>query len=152
MTPYGKVAQAAIAAMSLLAEHYMDEGGKRLNSREIAERRKLSQAIVGKVLTTLSQSGLVSGSPGPGGGYTLARPPHAVTLNEVIAPFDRLDSTLMCPFGEGWCGTGPQCPLHTQLEQLRQQISSFLQHTTLAQFQPKAQPEPQVTPLDLMLR
>lgn len=152
MTPYGKVAQAAIAAMSLLAEHYTEEGAKRLNSREIAEQRKLSQAIVGKVLTTLSQTGLVSGSPGPGGGYTLARPPQAITLNEVIAPFDRLDSTLMCPFGEGWCGTGPQCPLHTQLEQLRQQISTFLQQTTLAKFQTTTQPEPQVTPLNLMLR
>lgn len=87
MTPYGKVAQAAISATSLLAEHYAAEGGKRLNSREIAERRKLSQAIVGKVLTTLSQINLVIGSPGPGGGYTLARPPQTITLSEVIAPF-----------------------------------------------------------------
>jgi Rrf2 family protein len=143
MTPYGKVAQAAIAAMSLLAEQYSPVGGRRLNSREIAEQRKLSQAIVGKVLTKLSQTGLVSGSPGPGGGYALARPPQAITLNEVVAPFDRLDSTLMCPFGEGWCGTGPQCPLHAQLDQLRQQISNFLQQTTLARFQLAAQSEPQ---------
>lgn len=152
MTPYGKVAQAAISATSLLAEHYSKEGGKRLNSREIADCRKLSQAIVAKVLTTLSQTGLVSGSPGPGGGYTLARPPHEISLNDVIAPFDRLDSTLMCPFGEGWCGTGPQCPLHAQLDHLRQQISTFLQQTTLAQFQQTAQPARQVVPLDLNLR
>ena len=136
MTPYGKIAQAAISATSLLAEHYTKEGGRRLNSREIAKCRKLSQAIVGKVLTTLSQTGLVNGAPGPGGGYTLARHPQAITLNDIIAPFDRLDSTLMCPFGEGWCGTGPQCPLHYQLEQLREQITTFLQQTTLAQFQP----------------
>ena len=135
MTPYGKVAQAAISATSLLAEHYSNEGGKRLNSREIADRRKLSQAIVGKVLTTLSQIGLVTGSPGPGGGYTLERPPHAITLSEVIAPFDRLEDTLMCPFGEGWCGTGPQCPLHQKLDRLRCQITDFLSHTTLASFQ-----------------
>lgn len=152
MTPYGKVAQAAIAAMSLLAEHYTAEGGKRLNSREIAERRKLSQAIVGKVLTTLSQTGLVNGSPGPGGGYTLARPPQAITLFDVVAPFDRLETTLVCPFGEGWCGTGPQCPLHSQLEELGQQISTFLKQTTLTRFQLTAQLEPQVTPLDLTLR
>lgn len=148
MTPYGKVAQAAIAATSLLAEHYTEEGGKRLNSRQIAERRKLSQAIVGKVLTTLSQAGLVSGSPGPGGGYTLARPPHTITLNDIVAPFDRLDSTLVCPFGEGWCGNGPQCPLHSRLEHLRQQISTFLEQTTLAMFLPTAQAEPNVVSLE----
>lgn len=135
MTPYGKVAQAAISATSLLAEHYAAEGGKRLNSREIAERRKLSQAIVGKVLTTLSQIGLVTGSPGPGGGYALAHPPHNISLNDVIAPFERLDETLMCPFGKGWCGTGPQCPLHQQLTHLRSQVSDFLSQTTLASFQ-----------------
>jgi Rrf2 family protein len=141
MTPYGKVAQAAIAATSLLAERYSDTSAGRLNSRQIADCRKLSQAIVAKVLTTLSQTGLVAGSPGPSGGYTLARPPHAITLKEVVAPFDRLESTLVCPFGEGWCGTGPQCPLHVQLDHLREQISTFLQQTTLARFQrPQAQP------------
>ncbi|MBL8827271.1 MAG: Rrf2 family transcriptional regulator [Planctomycetaceae bacterium] len=126
--------QAAISATSLLAEHYAAEGG-RLNSREIAERRKLSQAIVGKVLTTLSQIGLVAGSPGPGGRYTLARTPQSITLSEVIAPFERFEESLMCPFGKGWCGTGPQCPLHQQLTQLRGQITDFLSQTTLAHFQ-----------------
>ena len=136
MTPYGKVAQAAISSASLLAEHYSAAGSKRLNSREIAERRQLSQAIVGKVLTTLSQVGIVTGSPGPGGGYTLARAPRLITLSEVVAPFDRLEDKLMCPFGKGWCGNGPQCPLHQQLDLLRCQISDFLTKTTLASFQP----------------
>lgn len=135
MSPYGKVAQAAIASMSLLAEHYASSGGRRWNSREIAAQRKLSQAIVGKVLTTLSQMGLVHGAPGPGGGYALARPPEQITLHDVVAPFDRLESTLICPFGEGWCGHGPQCPLHEQLDRIRQQITTFLQQTTLARFQ-----------------
>ena len=135
MTHYGKVAQAAVSAASLLAEHYKEEGGSRLNSREIAENRKLSQAIVAKVLTTLSQTGLVNGAPGPGGGYWLARPPKEITLNDIITPFERLDTTLMCPFGEDWCGTGPHCPLHQQFVQFRQQMSDFLQQTTLAQFQ-----------------
>lgn len=132
MTPYGKVAQAAIAAASLLAERYA--AGGRANSRDIAEKRKLSQPIVAKVLTTLSQLGIVRGSPGPGGGYVLARPPHLISLHEVVEPFDRLESHLICPFGEGWCGTGPQCPLHEQLVVLRDRVTTFLRQTTLAAF------------------
>jgi Rrf2 family protein len=135
MTPYGKVAQAAISAASLLAENYSAEGGRRLNSREIAEKRKLSQAIVAKVLTTLSQAGIVTGSPGPGGGYTLASEPKTVTLQQIVAPFERQELSLTCPFGEGWCGTGPQCPLHKQLDRLRSQMADFLDKTTLASFQ-----------------
>ena len=149
MTPYGKVAQAAISATSLLAEHYAADGGKRLNSREIAERRKLSQAIVAKVLTTLSQFGIVTGAPGPGGGYILARPPEEITLHDVVIPFDRLEDTLVCPFGEGWCGTGPQCPLHLQLEQLRQETASFLRQTTLAKFKTAKPQSPSVLQLPI---
>ena len=136
MTPYGKVAQAAIASMSLLAEHYSADTPERMNSREIGKKRNLSQAIVAKVLTTLSQVGLVTGAPGPGGGYALAKPPNEITLYDIVSPFDRLESTLVCPFGEGWCGNGPQCPLHDELENLRQQVASFLQNTTLSRFEP----------------
>lgn len=138
MTPYGKIAQAAIAATSLLAEHYAPGGGTRFNSRDIAARRKLSQPIVAKVLTTLSQTGVVTGAPGPGGGYTLARPPSQIPLKAVVEPFDRLDDHLVCPFGEGWCGQGPHCPLHLQLSDLRSRITEFLRETTLAAFLPDA--------------
>ncbi|MCA8996271.1 MAG: Rrf2 family transcriptional regulator [Candidatus Omnitrophica bacterium] len=151
MTPYGKVAQAAIASMSLLAERYSPKGGVRLNSREIAQQRKLSQAIVAKVLTTLSQVGLVMGAPGPGGGYWLAKDPNEISLLDVVSPFDRLEETLVCPFGEGWCGTGPQCPLHEQLDGFRQQVSTFLAETTLACFQKRENPvgPPRIVPFDL---
>ena len=136
MNPYGKVAQAAISAMSCLAEHYTGEDSPRLNSRSVAELRQLSQAIVAKVLTTLSQVGLVTGAPGPGGGYSLAKEPKEITLHEIVSQFDRLEETLMCPFGPGWCGTGPQCPLHEELEELREKIATFLQQTTLERFRP----------------
>ena len=109
MSPYGKVAQAAICATSMLAEHYDAKSPKRFNSADIAKSRKLSQAIVAKVLTTLSQSGVVHGAPGPGGGYTLARPPEQITLLDIVSPFERLEPSVSCPYGEGWCGTGAHC-------------------------------------------
>ncbi len=111
-------------------------GGGTVQFREIARRRKLSQPVVAKVLTTLSQTGVVTGSPGPGGGYTLARAPSEISLHAIVEPFDRLDDHLVCPFGEGWCGNGPHCPLHAQLSDLRSRISAFLQDTTLAAFLP----------------
>lgn len=134
MSPYGKVAQAAICATSLLAEHYDAIEPKRFNSADIAKQRKLSQAIVAKVLTILSQAGVVHGTPGPGGGYTLARAPAQITLLDVVAPFERLEPSVSCPYGEGWCGVGPHCPLHNQLEKFRSDVTKFLQTTTLKGF------------------
>ena len=135
MSPYGKVAQAAICSTSMLAENYDAKSPKRFNSADIAKARKLSQAIVAKVLTILSQSGVVIGAPGPGGGYTLARPPEKITLIEIVSPFERLEPSVACPYGEGWCGVGPHCPLHKQLDKFRADVNKFLKTTTLKGFE-----------------
>jgi Rrf2 family protein len=135
MTPYGKVAHAALCATSLIAEHYDAKHPVRFSSQQIAKRRKLSQAIVAKVLTTLSQTGVVVGMPGPGGGYTLARSPEQITLLDIVAPFERLELSVSCPHGEGGCDLGENCPLYQQLDKFRLDVTDFLEHTTLQGFQ-----------------
>ena len=134
MTPYGKTAQTAIAAVSRLAEVYDPEKRVKLNSADIAEKRHLPQPIVAKVLTILSQAGIVNGSPGPGGGYWLARPPGEVTLHGVVSLFERLEENVSCPFGPEYCGTGPQCPLHFDLLDVRERMIAFLKTSTFARF------------------
>ncbi|MFO0797035.1 MAG: Rrf2 family transcriptional regulator [Gemmataceae bacterium] len=134
MTPYGKTAQTAIAAVSRLAEVHDKAKRVKLNSADIAENRRLPQPVVAKVLTILSQAGIVIGSPGPGGGYWLARPPEQVTLHDVVALFERVDQNVSCPFGPDYCGTGPHCPLHFDMLRVREQMVAFLKTTTFARF------------------
>jgi Rrf2 family protein len=132
MTPYGKTAEYAVAAASRLAEVYHEN--KKLNSQEIAEARQLPKPVVAKVLTILSQAGIVQGSPGPGGGYSLAKPPGLIKLVDIARCFDRKESTLSCPFGPNHCGVGTPCPLHLQLAAIRDQLMQFLENNTLAVF------------------
>ncbi len=134
MTPYGKTAQTAIAAVSRLAETHAPDKPVKLNSADIAGNRRLPQPVVAKVLTVLSQAGIVNGSPGPGGGYWLARPPEGITLFDVVALFDRVDDNVSCPFGPDYCGTGPHCPLHFDMLRVREFLTSFLKTTTFARF------------------
>jgi len=134
MTPYGKTAQTAIAAVSRLAEVFAIDKRVKLNSADIAEVRHLPQPIVAKVLTILSQSGIVNGSPGPGGGYWLARSPDTVSLYDVVSQFERMEDNVSCPFGPEYCGTGPQCPLHHDLLKIREQMIAFLKTSTFARF------------------
>ncbi len=134
MTPYGKTAQTAIAAVSRLAEVYNPGQRVRLNSAEIAENRHLPQPVVAKVLTILSQAGLVQGSPGPGGGYWLARAPDAISLYDVVELFERQEQNLSCPFGPNYCGQGPQCPMHDDMLRFRESLISYLKSTTFARF------------------
>lgn len=132
MIRYGKSTQNAIAAMSCLAEVYDQE--VRLSSVDIAKQRNLPQTLVAKLLTNLSRAGLLTGASGPSGGYILARPPHAITLQDIANVFERVEEQMICPFGSNWCGNQAPCPLHDQLDQLSQHFERFLKETTLDVF------------------
>jgi Rrf2 family protein len=129
MLPYGKTAGNAVAAMSYLAEAW--EPQRRVSTAEIAAARGLSRPLVGKLLVTLSQQGLLTGSPGPRGGYSLARNPSEITLLEVVTPFERLDRPVNCPFGPHWCGNHEPCPLHDEMVRLTEESRNFLSRTRL---------------------
>lgn len=121
----GKTAQNAVAAVSYLAECYRDNLGK-VSSQAVADARGLSKPLAAKILTTLSQSGLVKGSTGPGGGYELAVEPSDINLLDVVKHFELQNKAVMCPFGEGWCGNYDPCPLHDNIMKLGEDLESFL--------------------------
>ena len=125
---YGKQTETAIAALSRLAEVW-DDGRTRLSAAEIADQRGLPRAMVAKILSALSQAGLVSGSPGPGGGYSLARAPHLMRLREAYDLFEREDTSNNCPFGGGVCGVGEPCAMHDRLRTMQGAIRKLLEDT-----------------------
>jgi Rrf2 family protein len=133
MINYGKMSQNAVSAVSYLASCWQDPPCK-VSSSEIAEKRNLPRPIVAKILTSLSHGGLIKGTPGPGGGYWLARPPAAITLWDVAAVFERADPGIMCPLGPGWCGHGPRCPLHDSIVALKATTEAFLKAHDFGQF------------------
>ncbi len=130
---YGKATETAIAAVGRLAEVY-DDAETRLSAMEIAKSRKLQQPFVAKVLTRLSQEGIVHGSRGPGGGFTLAMHPRDITLYDVFCLFEREDKSDQCPFGGGRCGVGEKCPLHDKLTDVERAIDKVLLNTTFDVF------------------
>lgn len=137
---YGKQTETAIAAMSRLAEVY-DEGKTRLAATDIATARGLQKPFVAKILTVLSQAGLVKGSPGPGGGYCLAKHPKDIPIYEVFTLFEREDETDICPFGGGICGAGEPCPLHDRLVDIQNSLNTLLHGTTFEVFRKAYQEE-----------
>ena len=130
---YGKATETAIAAMSRLAEVW-DDGKTRLSATEIAESRQLQRPFVGKILTALSQAGLVHGTRGPGGGFRLARHPNEIKIYDVFRLFEREDDSVQCPFGGGICGVGQNCPLHDKLVGVQEAISQVLHDTSFETF------------------
>jgi Rrf2 family transcriptional regulator, iron-sulfur cluster assembly transcription factor len=136
MIRFGKTAQTAISALSLLAELY-DGGKTKLSSAQIAEKRGLPQPVVAKVLTIVSSLGLVDGTRGPGGGYWLKKPPEKISLLDIVEEFERQDAGIMCPFGPNWCGHGAPCPMHDTLVRQDAEWMSYLRDTKLSVFHGK---------------
>jgi Rrf2 family protein len=144
MQIYGKMAANAVAAMSYLAEVYVPEGMP-VATIDISRQRQISRPLVGKILTTLSQAGLVVGSPGPKGGYALAKQPGEISLQEIVREFERLDRPVSCPFGPNWCGRQAPCPLHEKLIEFHKHAREFLEQTHLDVFsKPLPGPEKEV--------
>lgn len=87
---YGRQAEIALAAVTRLAEVY-DGGRTRLSAAAVARDKGLRAPFVAKLLTAMARAGVVVASPGPGGGYALARAPGAITVHEVVGIFERGD-------------------------------------------------------------
>jgi len=122
-----------MAAVSRLAEVY-DGGQTRLSAASVARSRGFSTPIVAKILSALSRASLVTGSPGPGGGFSLARPPDQIRVVDVFRLFERVEETRHCPFGGGICGDDGICPLHDRLAAVRDALDRFLYETTFEAF------------------
>ena len=135
---YGKTSANAIAVMSYLAAN----PGVRSGSRSIAMSRGISQALTGKLLTQLAAAGLVSGQPGPGGGYTLAKPARKICLFDIVSLFEQTTPSSVCPFGHGWCGNGDPCPLHDSIAKRTADNLAFMEKTSLAVFEKKPSGKP----------
>lgn len=133
MITYSKLGQVGIVVVSYLAGISTDS--RLAGSAEIAAARELSHQLVAKILTMLSRAGLVAGTPGPAGGYRLARAAGDITLLDVIRVFENPDFRVMCPFGPNWCGNGPKCPLHDRLRELHQTNLEGLASETFGQFE-----------------
>ena len=131
---YSRQTETAIAATSRLAEVY-DGGSTRLSVTDIAESRNLQRPFLAKILTVLSQAGLVSGTPGPGGGFMLAKDPKDIRINDIYCLFESDNKSHACPFGGGVCGEGKTCPLHDELSDVQSAVDHLLHDTTLERFQ-----------------
>ena len=127
---YGKMVSNAIAVMSYLAATPSHRAG----SREIAAARGISQALTAKLLTQLASAGLLAGQPGPGGGYTLAKPADEISLMDIAGLFEQIEVQSLCPFGKEWCTAGKPCPLHDTFQKVTEENRRFMEETRLSVF------------------
>jgi Rrf2 family protein len=77
----------AFLAMLQLTEDYAT--GEPVQIRRIADEHGIPSGFLVQILLQLKGAGLVVSTRGASGGYRLARPPHEITLAEVLDVMER---------------------------------------------------------------
>lgn len=78
-------ADYAAHAMVEIARWY---GERPVHATEVAQRQGIPEPYLEQLLLALRRAALVRSYRGPGGGYTLTRPPAAVSLADIVAALE----------------------------------------------------------------
>jgi len=110
--------------------------GEVMTVKEISQREGLSSAYAEKLLRVLAKAGLVHSLRGLRGGYMLNRPPHQITLGEIVRALGSMPSTdHICQQFTGIrdaCVHFSNCGIRSVWSGLTNYIQHFLDDTTLA--------------------
>ncbi len=112
----------AVTAMLDLAIHF-DKGAVALS--EVSSRQGISLSYLEQLFAQLRRQGLVNSTRGPGGGYTLSRSPHAITVAEIIDAIDENIDATLCG-GHKNCADDSPCLTHSLWAELSTEIRRFL--------------------------
>ncbi|MGH7171406.1 MAG: Rrf2 family transcriptional regulator [Gemmataceae bacterium] len=105
-----KTAEYALRAAVMLAR----SPEQAHSADEIAESVHMPRRYAHKVLQALVRARLVRSQPGPGGGYSLIRPPEALSILDVVAAIEPIARIRRCPLGLK--SHTSLCPLHRELD------------------------------------
>ncbi len=101
---------------------------------EVARRQDISLSYLEQLFSRLRRAGLVNGVRGPGGGYSLARPPDDMRISDVMLAVDEPMRATRCMPGspEGCRQNRARCSTHDLWEELGRQVQIFLGSLTIA--------------------
>ena len=132
----------ALRVMLDMAEH---GSGEWHCLSEIANRQQLSKKYLERIMSALSRAELVESALGKSGGYRLSRAPEEYSMGEILRAVEGNLSPIACQSEEGKaCGASCNCDARLFWQGLEDQINSYVDNHTLAQFMQINQKTPAV--------
>lgn len=99
--------------------------------QEIAAAGHLPPRFLSQIFQKLRRHHVVSSHRGAVRGYSLAKPPHQITLREIFEAIEGPDLFARCVFWPGRCDDQHPCRLHGHLAAVRQNLKQILERATL---------------------
>jgi Rrf2 family protein len=140
---FSHTVEYALRAVAALAEDWERPHAV----QKIAERTKMPNDYLAKVMQALCRAGVVNAIRGRHGGYQLAQAPNQLSLLTVINAVDPIKRIDRCPLGLP--GHGPNlCPLHRRLDDSIRETENTFRYTTLAELLESTGPVRPLCPVD----
>ncbi len=117
-----------LRAMFELAKAY---GNSRMSIRQIAERQRLSETYLEQIFALLKKSGLIIGMRGAGGGYSLARPPHEISVGSVLTALEGELAPADCVCEDSDCENAHICCAYAVYKRIYEGISAVVNGISL---------------------
>ena len=126
---YSTGCEYAIKSVLFIAERARP--GKYVLLKEIVARSEMPPHFLGKILQTLVRAEILVSSKGRGGGFALARDADRITLRQIVEAIDGHERIERCVLGFSKCDDLQPCPQHDAWMEIREQIYSLLNDTTI---------------------
>lgn len=99
--------------------------------QDIAEAGHLPPRFLSQTFQRLRRHDVVASHRGAVRGYSLARPPHQITVREIFEAIEGRDLLARCVFWPERCGDQNPCCLHSRWAPMREGLTEMLERTTL---------------------
>lgn len=104
---------------------------------EIAESENIPKKFLEAILLTLKSQGILNSRKGPGGGYSLAKAPSAITIGSILRPFEGDLAPVQCLTDQSLgtcpeCGDKATCGIRLVMADAQQALASVYDAVTLA--------------------
>src|SRR5438876_3937625 len=92
----------------------------------------LPRDFMAKIFQRLVKARILTSAKGRGGGFTLARPAHDITLMTIVEAIEGPKPLDGCVVGLERCNDDMPCPQHDLYKPIRQRLKDYMNTTTLA--------------------
>lgn len=104
----------------------------RMMIEELVRGTDLPKDFMAKIFQRLARAGILVSAKGRGGGFSLAKPPHEITLMQIVEVLEGPLCSDRCVVGLEKCNDHMPCPQHDLYKPIRQRLKDYLNTTTLA--------------------
>lgn len=122
-----KTAEYSLRAVASLAE----SPDTPISANALAEKTMIPRRYLHRVLGDLSNAGIVSSRPGPGGGYGLSIDTTKATILDILNAVSPVPRIRECPLGLP--AHASLCPLHRELDRAYAAVEAAFSKVTIAE-------------------